>query len=337
MAAGGDDIRSGLAQIRSQIRIFLLRINSRELLIFAFFLFVSFSFWGIRTLNETYQYEVEVPFEITHVPRATLFTSEVPTTVKVKVEDRGTILLNYLLAKHFVPLQFRFEAPYVQENRYVLPVSEILKAISSRLNASTRILSIKPEIFEFLYTEGVGKKVPVVTNSLLDTQNQYYVSSIHFKPDTVVAYAPPALLDSVIHAAVEPLSFRHLTDNMKRKVRLDHLPGVKFQPAEVEMEVNLDVYSEKTVEVPVKGIGFPPGKQLRTFPSKVQVTFQVGLQSFKKVTAADFELTIDYQAVRALTADKVPVTLKVLSSLVNHPRVNPLAVEYLIEEKNPNE
>lgn len=48
-------------------------------------------------------------------------------------------------------------------------------------------------------------------------------------------------------------------------------------PASIEMMLPVDIYTEKTVEVPLHGINFPADKVLRAFPSKVQVTFQVGL------------------------------------------------------------
>ena len=55
----------------------------------------------------------------------------------------------------------------------------------------------------------------------------------------------------------------------------------KFIPDQVEMNVMIDLYTEKTVEVPVFGVNFPGSKDLRTFPSKVKVTFRVGMSRFK--------------------------------------------------------
>ena len=59
--------------------------------------------------------------------------------------------------------------------------------------------------------------------------------------------------------------------------------GAKFIPDQVEMNVMIDLYTEKTVEVPVFGVNFPGSKDLRTFPSKVKVTFRVGMSRFKEI------------------------------------------------------
>lgn len=48
-------------------------------------------------------------------------------------------------------------------------------------------------------------------------------------------------------------------------------------PGAVDLTLPVDIYTEKTVEVPLHGVNFPADKVLRTFPSKVQITFKIGL------------------------------------------------------------
>lgn len=330
-------IKNLLNLSNSKIRNFLLTQNSREILIFVFFLFVSFFFWGLRTLNETYQSELEIPFEITHVPENVIITSEVPTSVRLKVEDRGTVLLNYLLGKTFVPVRVDYNSFVRKGSRMSISAYEVQKLVATQLNSTTKLLSIRPDVFDYFIAQGSGKTVPVVLNARKDTYNQYYVSSVRFEPETVKVYAPEHLADSLMAASVEDVSMKGITGNYTQKVKIVSRPGVKFVPDEVNMKVEVDVYSEKTVEVPILGIDFPEGKTLRTFPSRVQVSFQVGLKSFKTVTAEDFLVTVSYADVLKHQGDKVPLTLKVAPDNINHPRLSVKEVEYLIEERNTNE
>ena len=53
--------RSYLIGIR-KIRNFLLSDKSREFLVFLFFVFVSFCFWLLQTLNDTYQQSLKCRF-----------------------------------------------------------------------------------------------------------------------------------------------------------------------------------------------------------------------------------------------------------------------------------
>ena len=93
------------------------------------------------------------------------------------------------------------------------------------------------------------------------------------------------------------------------------------------------MYSEKTVDVPVIGINFPEDEILRTFPAKVQVTFQIGLTQFKNVTAEDFVVVVDYEKLHEGSDDKCKPILMQAPSIVNYARLSPQEIEYIIEQK----
>jgi hypothetical protein len=109
--------------------------------------------------------------------------------------------------------------------------------------------------------------------------------------------------------------------------------GARFTPSYGDVTFLVDMYSEKTVEVPVVGVGFPEDEVLRTFPSKVRVTFQVGLSQFKNVTSQDFEVVVDYQTLREEKGEKCRPVLVKSPSNVNHVRISPLEIDYIIEQK----
>lgn len=52
-------------------------------------------------MNDVYQTEFKIPVRLKNVPKEVVMTSELPNEIKVKVEDRGTVLLNYMLGKTF--------------------------------------------------------------------------------------------------------------------------------------------------------------------------------------------------------------------------------------------
>ena len=71
---------------------------------------------------------------------------------------------------------------------------------------------------------------------------------------------------------------------------------------------------------------------LRAFPSKVQVTFQVGLSRFREVNASDFVVNVSYEELLKLGTDKYTVKLKSLPRGVSHVRIHPEQVDFLIEQ-----
>ena len=84
-------------------------------------------------------------------------------------------------------------------------------------------------------------------------------------------------------------------------------------------------------------IKFHADKVLRTFPSKVQVTFQVGLAHFKDATSDDFFIGVTYEDIIRAKSDKLPLTLKTSPDYVSHVRITPASVDYLIEQTSGEE
>ena len=186
---------------------------------------------------------------------------------------------------------------------------------------------------DYIYSRGVAKKVPVAVGGEVSAGRQYYVSEIKVIPDSVVVYAPQGVLNTILTAYTQPFHWTNVTDTLRKHLNLQKLHGVKFVPSSVDVMACVDMYSEKTFEVPVVGMGFPHGKVLRTFPSKVQVTFQVGLRHFKSVKASDFLVGVSYADVLGNKSEKLTLTLKRYPDVATHIRINPSSVDYLIEQQ----
>lgn len=315
-----------------KIRKFLLSNKCKECLVFLFFVLVSFAFWMLQTLDDVYQTEFKVPLRLKNVPKEAVLTSELPNEVRVRVEDRGTVLLNYMLGRTFFPVSFDFN-DYRDKGTHVhISSAELLKKVAAQLNVSTHLISVRPDTLDFIYTMGKAKKVPVRLNGEVRAGLQYYVSHIGFVPDSVIAYAPQEVLDTFTAAYTERVDLENVADTLHKRVSLQKLKGVKFVPAYNDLSVYVDMYSEKTVEVPIVGINFPANKVLRTFPSKVQVTFQVGLMHFKEISSEDFFIGVTYEDILKANGDKLLLTLKSVPDYVSHARIIPASVDYLIEQ-----
>lgn len=315
-----------------KIRKFLLSNKCKECLVFLFFVLVSFAFWMLQTLDDVYQTEFKVPLRLKNVPKEAVLTSELPNEVRVRVEDRGTVLLNYMLGRTFFPVSFDFN-DYRDKGTHVhISSAELLKKVAAQLNVSTHLISVRPDTLDFIYTMGKAKKVPVRLNGEVRAGLQYYVSHIGFVPDSVIAYAPQEVLDTLTAAYTERVDLENVADTLHKRVSLQKLKGVKFVPGYNDLSVYVDMYSEKTVEVPIVGINFPANKVLRTFPSKVQVTFQVGLMHFKEISSEDFFIGVTYEDILKANGDKLLLTLKSVPDYVSHARIIPASVDYLIEQ-----
>jgi len=316
-----------------KIRNFLLSRKSREFLIFLFFVFVSFCFWLLQVLNDDYETELSIPLRMKNVPENVVLTSELPKELRIGVKDRGTVLVNYLLGQTLYPVTIDF-TDYQDKGTQVRILSNTLqKRIASQLNQSTKLSTIKPDTLELIYTRGEGKKIPVKLRGEVSADRPYYLSEVIYSPDSVMVYAPKEILDTITSAFTESLYIEQIADTTRQRVELMPVKGAKFTPSYCDLTFLVDMYSEKTVEVPVQGVNFPKDKQLRTFPSKVKVKFQIGLSHFNSVTADDFVVVVDYNQLHKNESDKCPLVLMQSPTNIHQIRLNPQEIDYLIEQK----
>ena len=277
------DIKYIYLKFSKKIRNFLLSEKSREFLIFLFFFLIASGFWLLQTLNNDYEAEFSIPVRLKEVPNDVVITSEPSSELRIKVKDRGTVLLNYMLGKSFFPVNLNFNDYSARNNHVRIYSSEFEKKIMSQLNVSTRLISVKPDTLEYIYSTGKSKRVPVKMQGKVTAARQYYLSDTIYSPDSVLVYAPVAILDTITTAYTRKVDLSNIADTLTHHVALAEVKGAKFIPNAVDLTFPVDMYTEKTVEVPLHGVNFPADKVLRTFPSKVQITFQVGYHNFYKI------------------------------------------------------
>ncbi len=332
------NIRLFYLKIYRKTKDFLLSAKSREFFVFLFFFVIAAGFWLLQTLNNDYETEFSIPVKLRNVPDDVVLISEPAPEVRVRVKDKGTVLLNYMLGKSFYPLTLDFKEHESDGSNHVrIHSSEYQKKISVQLNASTALLSMKPDTLEYYYSTGASKKVPVALQGRVSAGLQYYLPDTVFTPDSVWVYASSNVLDTITKAYTQPVELENVSDTLWRQVSLSAQRGIKFVPASVNLMLPVDIYTEKTVEVPLLGVNFPADKALRVFPSKIKITFQIGLSQFRQVTSDDFHLYVSYEELMNLGSDKYTVKLKSYPQGVSHVRFNPEQVDFLIEQISDNE
>lgn len=324
-------------KLLQKVKNFLLNGKNREFLIFLFFFFMAGCFWLLQTLNKDYEAEFTIPVRVKDVPNNIVITSEPSSELRVKLKDRGTVILNYILGRDFFPVNLSFHDYKYENNHVKISSFELEKKILSQLSVSTKILSVKPDTLDYIYSTGKSKKVPVVFRGKIIAARQYYISDTLYRPDSVLVYAPARILDTITSAQTEKLYLDNISELATRRVNLKVIKGAKFIPNNIQLTFPVDIYTEKTFEVPLRGINFPANKALRTFPSKVQVTFQVGLSRYRKIKASDFIINVSYEDLLKVGSDKYTVKLKSAPAGVSQIRISPLQVDFLIEKVFNNE
>ena len=316
--------------ILKAVRNFLFSGLNKEFLIFLFFLALSGAFWLLMTLNETMEREFKIPMRLTGVPGNAVITGELPDTVRVTVRDKGFTLVTY----DFRPLVFRF-SNYADEDegKGVIPLTDVQKQVLSQMYGSSKLLQVKPGAFDFYFTYGTSKKVPVVFRGKITTSKSYYLAHTEFYPSIVTVYANKQQLDKLQTVEIEPFNYRNLQDTIRQAVKIRKIRGVKIVPSTVRLSVYPDVLTEEAIEVPITAINMPPGMVLRTFPSKVTERFTIGASLFRTIKPNLFKVVVDYEELAANPSDKCTLQLRSVPRSVSKASLEIDRVDYLLEQQ----
>ena len=323
-----------LWNIAKVVRNFLFSTLNKEFLIFLFFLALSGTFWLMMTLNETLEREFDIPIKLVGVPRNAVLTGDIPDTVRVVVRDKGFTLITYEYGKPFRPLNFRFST-YADDDKGqgVIPVSEVQRQVQVQLYGSSKLVSMKPDKYDFYFTYGSSKQVPVMFRGKITTSKRYYLAHTEFLPSQVTVYANKRQLDQLQYVEIEPFNLTNLQDTIHRNVRLKKIRGMKMVPSTVRLAVYPDVLTEESVEVPVTAVNMPDGMVLRTFPSRVTVWFTIGASQFRAIRPDMFRVVVDYNDLVANPSDKCTLQLRSVPRMVSKARLEIQKVDYLLEQQ----
>ena len=310
-------------------RLRLVKIN-RNLLVYLVFFVISIGFWCLQTLKEETTLVLDFTYEITGVPKNVVFTSELPQYIKVTAKGRGFDFLEHI-SKSSNHIAIPYDALQKKRGKAFTEPMYIRRQMQKQLGASIEVTACAPSTLDTYYSTGKKKRVPVLFGGKVQVGIQHVLGQIHIKPDSVDIYAPQGLYDSVQCVYTDNTFYRHVEDTINDRLAIRHIHGVKIIPDSVKVQVCVDLFTEKKINVPVYCENCPPNKVVRTFPIKAEVTFHVSTNMYNKITEKDFLLVIDYNDI-IQNPVRCQVQLRSFPREVSHIHVSPEAVEYVIEQ-----
>lgn len=321
-----------LKSIGQICRKFLFSKASKELTLFVFFLALSGIFWLQTTLNEVYEREFAIPVSVTSIPKNAVLTSNETDTVRMTIRDKGITLLTYMYGDVLRKVTVNFKNYSRGNGTGVITQQELQRLVYQQLANGSRITSMKPEKLEFFYNYGDKKVVPVRWSGRVIPEELYFISRVAYSPDSITIYAAPEKLDSINVVYTEHLNYANFRDTLRANCELAKIRGVKMIPDRVHVTFCTDVLTEESIEgVPIRAINMPAGKSLRTFPSRVTVTFVTGVSVYRNLKPTDFIVVADYNEIKDHPQEKCHIYLRNVPRGISRARLETSMVDYLIE------
>lgn len=315
----------------NEIKGFLLRILNKEFLIFMCFLVISFTFWFLSTLNDTYEKEVMVPVVLTDVPQDIVITEPLPDSMRVTLRDKGLNLFKYLIDGNLKPLQLPFATYARQNGKGGITQQEVQKLLRRWLPESTTILSVKAGHWDFYFCHGNKKRVPVVLNGSLTAKQDYYISRYTITPDSIDVLAEPNALDTINTVYTHALALTEISEPSTRDVPLKHIKGAKLAKESVRLSIITDQLTEIVIRVPVKTVNVPDNVSLKTFPAHAEVRVAVGIKNSNSIKPEQFNVVADYHALPESQSEKLRLQLLSQPHGIVKAYIKQPEVDYLLE------
>ncbi len=317
-----------LKNIANKFKAFLF---SKDALNFLLFLLLSTAFWFSNTTNQVRDANITIPLRYNALPNDYTITNTPPQEIRLSIRDEGLNLFSYSKRK-LVPLNIDLSQIDPTKEDLKLNSEQILSRLSYYLYPTTSIISFTPDSIFVEYEKMNALTLPVKLDASELAQQYILSDSIEIIPDRITAYGSEETLKDLKEVHTEFVDLTQVKDSISLKLHLIPVESVNFSTDEVEVNVKVEMLTEKKVQVPVTFINVPRGLSIRSFPAIVSVSYNIGLSNYS-TKDEDIKVIIDYNDIKNNELDKQKLKIVSKSPKIFNLRVMPDEVEYIIEEK----
>ena len=310
----------------------LTNIERKRFLALIVCLFLAISGWLFLALNNKYVYTAETVLIYKNFPQNKAFHPLQSDTVDLQVEGTGWQLLFARL--RIKPQSISISLDKLTNRNYVL-FSEQLYGVNNQLLTDQKIISVKPDTLYFDFSTRTVKKVPVQLVSDLAFNRQYGISSdIVINPSYVTVSGPLKELEKIDSWRTDTLAYKEIQNTIKTRVAMNqsHFKNVSIFPANVEVRIPVDEFTEKTMEIPLKIINNREYYNVKLYPKKVTLTFLVALSSYKRVNEESIDAVVDMEEWKLAKHPQLQVRLTRFPEYCKLLKISPTKVDFIIEK-----
>ena len=304
---------------------------SKNALSFLLFLVLSSGFWFMNALDKERETSISIPLRFVGLTQNVMITNKLPEKINVIVKDQGINLLSYS-RNNMQEIVFDVAGTFYEKGKIRISSDQIRGKLSRFLLASTSIIEIKPDSLMLQYEKLSSKSLPIELDADIQLKQQYLLSEkIQLRPEKMTVFGPKPILDTLRSIKTEKLVLKEIDDTLSITVELLPIHLVRFASNETRLNIFVEMFTEKKLELPVTVINCPGNITVRTFPAKVNVSFNVGLSQFNAVNNSNLQVIFDFNEIVKGNQVKQRLKISTQNSHISNLRISPSEVEYLIE------
>lgn len=299
-------------------------------------LLLAGSFWLLHALSREYTVRVNVPVEFTNLPAGRLMPGNLPDSISADVRASGFTLLMLMWTEGNENVQLDLSrARSIGGGEYAIATNASQHVLHSGLGNNIRVVRLYPDTVVLGFEGKLEKRVPVRAQIEINCAPMYRMGdSLRVSPEYVTISGPEALLDKISFVETEKKEFNDVSANLDEDIKLilpEGITQVSVQPSLVKVTAIVGKYTEGRFTIPLSTINVPSNVDLKTFPDKVDVIFQVPVESYTLIKPEMFRAVADYRkAQKGNQSLEVEIVKQPL--YIRNLKVEPARVDFIIRK-----
>jgi len=303
---------------------------------FILFSFLSVIFWFMTKLSKEYDSSIKYPVSYINLPSNKLLQEKPSEYIDVRIKATGFKLISSKVS----PRKLTIDASNIYGKsltNYYLLLSQQKLSVQKQLNTGVKVAYFIKDSVHFKLGVLNQKKVIVkLISDLLFEEGFELNNSISIQPDSILLTGPKLTLDTISFVSTGLLQKKELNVSINEFLDIKEFnpdSNVSAEKDKVLITASVERFTEGSVEVPIKVINIPDGKQINTFPKFVKVTYRIALSNFNKIDSSTFLIECDYGISENNNLPYLIPKLIGSSSMIKNARISPQKIDFLINKQ----
>ena len=319
---------------------------NRDTITYFLMVLIAITFGFINKMGSTITNESDFKVEYYGLPNNSMLVPGVTTdALRITLSARGAALVKH--RGGYSPIRIDLSKldirtfPESDSTLKFVTDDDIRAQVEAQLPADYKFVSLKPDTIKLDFGMLHHVKVPVVLDYAITFEKQYRLAGAPtLQPDSITIGGPAIIVDTINSILTEPLSLNRLSESTVQRVRFVIPDGVSCPLTSTDATINVEKFTEHSVEVPIRTVNVPDTVSLRFFSQRAVIRFNVGWNNYNKITREMFAAEIDYKELTGITRPQfltVRISKMPEDMGVTNITISPETVEYLIEKNTPQQ
>lgn len=140
---------------------------NRDVVVFTFFLFISFGLWYINSLGKEIEADIKYPVKYINIPKERVIAELIPDRVNFSLKGPGYSVLKLKMSGNKPPVVIDLSKvsykrlPESKNYEYFIITSGLVKSLTVQIRSGCEIIAIKPDTLFFKLNKEIAKPVTV--------------------------------------------------------------------------------------------------------------------------------------------------------------------------------